>query len=159
MSLDVDNATAAALEAAAANNEAAAKSAETWARMVAVGVPSAKDLWETDRSMATEVTIPEGTTHIGDYAFYACVNLASLVIPEGVKTIGQQAFRNCLSLKSLSLPSTIEDITGYAFRGAPTSCEVTIAMTKGELGKIYNTSWGFEDDTLFHCTDGDLTVS
>ena len=38
---------------------------------------------------ATEVTIPEGVTSIGDSAFSGCSGLTSLVISEGVTSIGK----------------------------------------------------------------------
>lgn len=61
------------------------------------------------------VTIPEGVTSIGDYAFYYCTPLESVIIPEGVVSIGERAFELCESLKTVSLPSTINSIGESAF--------------------------------------------
>ena len=39
-----------------------------------------------------------GLTFIGDYEFYYCTNLTSIVIPENVTSIGYQAFLECYNL-------------------------------------------------------------
>ncbi len=90
----------------------------------------------TFSSCITSVTIGEGVTSIGDYAFYECPALARVELPnslesiglcgfafgenitditigEGLKTVVASAFYGCTSLKSLTLPSTLESI-GYA---------------------------------------------
>ncbi len=41
------------------------------------------------------VTIPEGITIIGNYAFCSCDGLTSITIPEGVTSIGYAAFNGC----------------------------------------------------------------
>ena len=41
---------------------------------------------------ATSITIPNGVTSIGDYAFYKCSNLMSITIPDSVTSIGNYAF-------------------------------------------------------------------
>ncbi len=49
-----------------------------------------------------EVTIPNGVTSIGDYAFYGCESLASITIPDSVTNIGS-AFFDCTSLTSIEV--------------------------------------------------------
>lgn len=61
------------------------------------------------------VTIPESVTSIGDYAFYYCTPLESVIIPEGVVSIGERAFELCEALKTVLLPSTITSIGESAF--------------------------------------------
>jgi uncharacterized repeat protein (TIGR02543 family) len=40
----------------------------------------------------TSLTIPEGVTSIGDYAFYGCTGLTSITIPGAVTSIGEYAY-------------------------------------------------------------------
>lgn len=46
-------------------------------------------------SAITEITLPEGVTKIGAYAFYRCTGLTEIKIPENVNVIGTDAFFGC----------------------------------------------------------------
>ena len=46
-----------------------------------------------------EVVIPDGVTHLGDYAMDCCERLETLTIGRGVRHIGYAAFENCKRLK------------------------------------------------------------
>ena len=48
-----------------------------------------------DCDALTTVTIGDGVTSIGDYAFYDCDALTSIDIPDNVTSIGDDAFYNC----------------------------------------------------------------
>ncbi len=56
---------------------------------------------------------------IGDWAFYNCHNLRSLVLPEGVTTIGDAAFYGCNYLTEITLPSTMQKLADNAFALCP----------------------------------------
>lgn len=56
---------------------------------------------------------------IGDWAFYNCHNLRSLVLPEGVTTIGDAAFYGCNYLTEITLPSTMQKVADNAFALCP----------------------------------------
>lgn len=71
--------------------------------------------WYSYRYSITKVTIKEGVTSIGNYAFSFCSNLTSVTIPEGVKSIGGYAFSFCTNLTSVTIPSTVTSIGGTAF--------------------------------------------
>ena len=97
---------------------------------------SLRDLWSTDRSTATTVTIPPSTTKIGDYSFYGCKSLESLYIPSTVTTIGKDAFST-----------------------TPSSCNITIKKTMDSVSSIANCPWGISVGSILHCSDGDLKVT
>ena len=69
-----------------------------------------------DRSV-TEVTLPEGLTKIGTYAFDACTKLAAINLPESVTAIGGYAFYACAVLAAINLPESVTTIGSYAFYG------------------------------------------
>ena len=60
-----------------------------------------------DRSI-TEVTAEmlDGVTEIGNYAFYYCSALTSVIIPSSVTSIGQSTFYGCSSLASVTVEAT-----------------------------------------------------
>lgn len=66
-----------------------------------------------DRS-ATEVYIPEGTTTIGEYAFYYMYDLRKIHIPNSVKKIDSGAFYGCYNIEEVYVES-IEAWTGIEF--------------------------------------------
>ena len=49
----------------------------------------------------TKLTIGDGVTSIGNYAFENCSSLTSVTIPDSVTEIGHAAFANCSSLTSI----------------------------------------------------------
>ncbi len=59
--------------------------------------------------------LPPSVTEIGDYAFYDCPNLTSVVIPKKVTRIGKRAFGLCENLRSIAflsdemIPDTVYD--------------------------------------------------
>ena len=71
--------------------------------------------WKEYISDITEVTIGDGITSIGNYAFSEFKNLESVHIPYGVKRIGYSAFNGCASLKSVNIPKSVESIGSSAF--------------------------------------------
>ncbi|MCH5172105.1 MAG: leucine-rich repeat domain-containing protein, partial [Erysipelotrichales bacterium] len=54
---------------------------------------------------------------IGDYAFYKCSSLTSIVIPSSVTSIGYGAFSDCSSLTSIVIPNSVISIGEHAFSG------------------------------------------
>ena len=61
-----------------------------------------------------EVTIPNGVTFIGEYAFAYCENLTEITIPNSVTMIGEAAFAGN-QLATITLGSGLTSIGEYAF--------------------------------------------
>ena len=66
-------------------------------------------------SKITEITIPNGVTEIGEFAFNNCQNLTTITIPDGVTKIGRRAFLNCDNLTTVIIPNSVTEIGGGAF--------------------------------------------
>ena len=82
-------------------------------------------------SLSGAITIPSTVdghtvTGIGDYAFYLCSSLTSIIIPDSVTTIGQYAFSNCSSLTSVDLGNSVTSIGQYAFSYCTKLTSITI---------------------------------
>ena len=85
-------------------------------------------------SEISEITIPEGVTSIGDYAFYGCKRLTTVNLPNSLVSIGKGAFSNCPSLKSVNLEnSSVSAIPASCFAGdaALTSLNLESIMSVG----------------------------
>lgn len=74
----------------------------------------------------SSITLPNTVTIIGDYAFYDCDALINMVIPESVTTIGNNAFLYCDGLTNVTLPSGITAVEDNAFASCPSLTTITI---------------------------------
>ena len=54
--------------------------------------------WYPHVNRISSLTIGEGVTRIGDYAFMLCSFVTEVVIPESVTSMGDWAFEGCLAL-------------------------------------------------------------
>jgi hypothetical protein len=79
----------------------------------------------------SEITIDEGITYIGKYAFHDCVNFSETFIPDSVVTIGEYAYSGCTGLTSVNLPAGLKRISDNAFSGCTglTSVEIPNGVT------------------------------
>lgn len=67
-----------------------------------------------DITTLRSVTLPEGITSIGNFAFAYCHNLESITLPSTLTSIGHDAFA-WTYLKSIVIPAGITDIAASAF--------------------------------------------
>jgi hypothetical protein len=103
----------------------------------------------------SSVTIPANikgkpVTSIGDWAFYKCTSLTSVIIPESVMSIGSLgagtwdgAFSGCTSLTSVRIPNSVTIIGHNAFWGCTSLTSVTIGSSVASIGGgAFDYSWG-----------------
>ena len=65
--------------------------------------------WYDDREKIMTAVIEPGVTNICRFAFFGCKNLTSVTIPEGVTSIGSYAFNAC-NLTSMEIPASVTAI-------------------------------------------------
>ena len=98
--------------------------------------------WNSDRESISSVTIEEGVTSIGNWAFAYCYGLTSIEIPSSVTSIGQSALHNCSGLTSIEIPSSVTSI-GYSAFGSChglTSIEIPSSVTSIGQSAFHNCS-------------------
>ena len=83
---------------------------------------------------ATQFTIPETVTSIGDYAFYYCDLLTSVTIGKSVKSIGDWAFRYCDKLTSIVIPDSVTSIGSSAFADCDSLTRIEIPNSVTSIG-------------------------
>ena len=85
-------------------------------------------------SSLTSVIIPYSITSIEEHAFEGCSSLISITIPDSVTSIGYAAFRYCSSLTSVTIPNSVTSIGGAAFVGCSSLTSITIPNSVTSIG-------------------------
>lgn len=80
-----------------------------------------------------QITIPDTVTEIGDYAFNACEQLASIALPSGLQKISSTMLAGCMSLTSITIPEAVTEIGSQAFANSGLT-SITIPSTVTTLG-------------------------
>ena len=82
------------------------------------------------------VTIPEGYTFIGSFAFSDCQSLTAVALPDSLQTVGIMAFSGCTSLQSIDLSSEdLSTVSFAAFNGCQSLAEVGFGDNLDTLGE------------------------
>ncbi len=73
---------------------------------------------DTHNQILEKITISEGISDIGDFAFVGCTNLESIQLPESLMYLGDTTFIRCSKLKQINIPSKIATFgySGYMFQ-------------------------------------------
>ncbi len=91
--------------------------------------------WYGSRASITAVDIGSGVTSIGDYAFFACINLTEVNIPQGVTSIGRNAFNACNKITDIIIPEDITKIDDFTFFGCSSLSSVIIPEGVASIGE------------------------
>ena len=93
--------------------------------------------WNANRGAVKSISLPEGLTTIGQYAFYMMDKMnTAVVIPEGVTSIGYCAFAGQRELPAVTLPSTLITIAGSVFSTANKLTSLTIPANVNSIGTM-----------------------
>jgi len=92
--------------------------------------------WQKHRSLIKKVTIEDGVTSIGSYAFEYCKTLDKVSIPESVTSIGKLAFEGCSELKEVIFPGVLQSIGECAFQNCLELKKVIFPDALQSIGKL-----------------------
>lgn len=100
----------------------------------AEGTNPEMEAWFANRSKARTVTISEGISNIGDYAFYGCASLTTLNLPVSLTTVGPHAFEGCTALTGALFSNGLTSIGDSAFSGCGNLSSVRIPSSVTSIG-------------------------
>ena len=91
--------------------------------------------WSQYRASIKSVSLPNGLTSIGSYAFELCTGLTSVTIPASVTKIGYRVFGVCTGLTSVTIPNSVTEIEQEAFSGCRGLTSITIPARVTRIGR------------------------
>ena len=95
------------------------------------------------------VTIEDGVTSIGDFAFAYALYLRSIEIPYSVTKINIAAFISCINLTSVNIPDSITAIDDGAFAACVSLRNINIPESVVYIGKeAFMGCWGITKITI-----------
>ncbi len=108
--------------------------------------------WYAMQSNIRSVTISEGVTSIGNYAFIDCKEITKVIIPESVTNIGSCAFMYCSGIKELTMPVSAKIANSYTtFSGCYSIEKLTLTAGTGVM-QNYSTSSSSSSYTYYQHT-------
>ncbi len=75
--------------------------------------------WAKKKLKIKTVTIENGVTNIGDYAFSSCNSITQVTIPENIQSINSNAFSDCTNLEKIEILGYSVEIADNAFSNSP----------------------------------------
>ena len=96
--------------------------------------------WSSNRSEIKTITIDEGVSSIGTFAFYFCRNLTTIEMPNTIESIQDNAFNYCDSLTDVIIPNSTKSMGAWSFANCTDLRNVVIGSSLTNIGKysFYN---------------------
>lgn len=119
----------------------------------------------------TDMNVPDGVEHIGDFAFWDCLT-TKVTLPDSVKSIGERAFFST-GMETMILPANLESIGKEAFFYCQNLKQITIPAKTTKIGNNVfgscdhletinvaagNTIYRSEDGILYGTEEGRLVL-
>lgn len=89
--------------------------------------------WYSHKDLVRTVTVWEGITSLGDYAFFNCRNLIDITLPSSLQSVGDNAFSNCRSLTGIELPARVTSLGTGLFSGCSALESITLPVSIPEI--------------------------
>lgn len=82
----------------------------------------------------SQISLPDGLTHIGNECFSLCTSLQDINLPEGLLYIGDKAFFACTNFLNILIPSSVKYFGSELFSCCSTICSIWLNSKNTYLG-------------------------
>lgn len=86
--------------------------------------------WYSIYTYISNISIDEGITSVGNYAFCSCSGITTITLPSTLKRIGKFSYCECKYVKTLTIPDSVTLIGYGAFMGCEALEQITLPNTK-----------------------------
>ena len=108
--------------------------------------------WYSRRTQIKKITISEGVTSIGEYAFEECTNVTSISIPGSVTELNEYCFSACVSMKNITIPQSVTRIADGVFDACEKLTDIYYGGTDASWKHITSRNAGLGDNVTIHST-------
>ncbi len=108
--------------------------------------------WYSRRTQIRKITISEGVTSIGEYAFEECTNVTSISIPGSVTELNEYCFSACVSMKNITIPQSVTRIADGVFDACEKLTDIYYGGTDASWKHITSRNAGLGGNVTIHST-------
>ena len=108
--------------------------------------------WYSRRTQIRKITISEGVTSIGEYAFEECTNVTSISIPGSVTELNEYCFSACVSMKNITIPQSVTRIADGVFVACEKLTDIYYGGTDASWKHITSWNAGLGGNVRIHST-------
>ncbi len=108
--------------------------------------------WYSRRTQIRKITISEGVTSIGEYAFEECTNVTSIPIPGSVTELNEYCFSACVSMKNITIPQSVTRIADGVFDACEKLTDIYYGGTDASWKHITSWNAGLGGNVTIHST-------
>ena len=108
--------------------------------------------WYSQRTKIRKITISEGVTSIGEYAFEECTNVTSISIPSSVTELNEYCFSACKSMKNITIPQSVTRIADGVFDACEKLTDIYYGGTDASWKHITSWNAGLGGNVTIHST-------
>ncbi len=108
--------------------------------------------WYSRRTQIRKITISEGVTSIGEYAFEECTNVTSISISGSVTELNEYCFSACVSMKNITIPQSVTRIADGVFDACEKLTDIYYGGTDASWKHITSWNAGLGGNVTIHST-------
>ncbi len=106
--------------------------------------------WNSHRAEIEHVSLPDGLTTIGNYAFSQC-QMTEFVIPDNVTTMGTDCLNGCDKLTDLTIGAKVDNFSAAMMRGSTEVKNVQLTGANYYAYEYYDVVFSPDQKTLIYC--------